>query len=63
MSILFVEASRHASEAGIDRFDATTVYFMVKRPSFSGRGRFRKKLFSGFVEYVRFVRPALQVFA
>jgi hypothetical protein len=59
MSILFVEASRHSSEAGIDRVDATTVYFMVKRPSFSGRGRFRKKLLSGFVEYVRSVRPAL----
>ncbi len=59
MSLLFVEESHHPGVPEIQRFDATSVYIMVKRPSFSGRERFKKKLLSGFVEQVRSVGSAL----
>lgn len=59
MSILFVEESRHSSMPEIQRFDAASVYIMVKRRSFSGTGRFKRALMSGFTGKVKAVNDAL----
>ena len=59
MSLLFVEDSHHPGIPDIQRFDATSVYIMVKRRPFSGIGRFKQALLSGFTGKVKAVRDSL----
>ena len=59
MSLLFVEESHHPGIPQIQRFDATSVYIMVKRRRFSGSGRFKRILLSDFTGKVNAVSDAL----
>lgn len=59
MSILFVEEPHHPGIPEIQRFDAATVYIMVKWRSFSGTGKFKRALLSGFAGKVKSVRDTL----
>lgn len=59
MSILFVEESHHPGIPEIQRFDAASVYMMVKRRPFPGAGRFKRALLSGFTGKVKTVRSTL----
>lgn len=59
MSLLFVEESHHPGIPEIQRFDAASVYMMVKRRPFSGAGKFKLALLSGFAEQVKSIRDTL----
>ncbi|MFZ5563544.1 MAG: hypothetical protein ACOZBW_05780 [Thermodesulfobacteriota bacterium] len=59
MSILFVEESYPPGIPEIQRFDAASVYIMVKRRPFSGAGRFKRALLSGFTGKVNAVSDTL----
>jgi len=59
MSILFIEKSHPPRNPEIKRFDAASVFIMVKRRSFSGRGRFKRVLLSDFAEIVKLAGDTL----
>ncbi len=59
MSILFVEGSQHPGVPEIQRFDAASVYIMVKHRPFSGIGRLKRALLTDFSEKVKSVSDTL----
>jgi hypothetical protein len=59
MSILFVEEPHQPGIPEIQRFDAASVYIMVKRRSFSGTGQFKRALLTGFAGKVKSVSHTL----